>query len=191
MTTYLDKAQFRTALTNFHEETVTSVHLGGSILIRELTALQRMMAQDAAQPAEEGGVPDNYLYKAMLLQMAIVDPASGEPYSDGRRHPQTGELVIDPRTRAPLFTAEESFEFMEGREVLIEGVLQRIVNLSRLLPTDFHRGNPQANGSEQHAGSGVDTAGADAANDGGDEGRAIDLGASHDGDDGESAGQSA
>lgn len=134
---FLTKDQLKQRITELHEIVVSSPWLGGDVLLRELTAAQRMSAADAAQSEVEGDAPNNYLYRAMLLQMMIADPDSGTPYGDRRTHPQTGEPLIDPRTRTPFFTSDEIVELMEGREGPVEELLQRGLGLSRLLPNDF------------------------------------------------------
>lgn len=183
---FLTKDQLRAALTDFHEDIVSSIYLGGDVLIRELTALQRMAANEAAQ--NEGGEPNNYTYRAMLLQMMIVDPQTGTPYADGRRHPETNEPLIDPRTRTTVFTSDEIYDLMEGREVLVDELLTRGLRLSRLLPSDFRRRGVATDTAEHDAGPSTETDATDTGNDGDAQGVVADQREAHDGDDGADAG---
>ena len=164
---FLDKSAILAKLTDFHEETVTSIWLGGDVLIRELTAYERMSAQEACTYTDDSGAPQfNASYhRGMLLQMMIVDPDSGTPYSDGRIDPRTGQPQIDPRTRRALFTSDEIMALMEGREGPVNDLLDRGMRLSRLLPDSFRGRTDAPNGSERDAGSGTETESTDTADD--------------------------
>lgn len=175
---YLSKDEIKQRLFDFHETTVASVWLGGSVLLRELTAGQRLMVNDAAQN-EDGAAPNNAFYRAALLQLMLVDPESGQPYADGRVHPETGQPLIDPRTRTPLFTSDELMDLMDGREGAIDELLSHGLRLSRLLPTDFRNGAAPADATEQHTGSSAEAGPAEYREDGPGEDRATDLGAPH------------
>lgn len=185
---YLSKDEIKQRLFDFHETTVASVWLGGAVLLRELTAGQRLMVNDAAQN-EDGAAPNNAFYRAALLQLMLVDPTSGQPYTDGRVHPETGQPLIDPRTRTPYFTSDELAELMDGREGAIDELLSHGLRLSRLLPTDFRNGTASADAAQHDQGSGAETGATEHREDGAGEDRAADLGAPHDpeaiGDDGD------
>jgi len=124
MADYLSKAALLAALTRTHEKEVDGYFLGGKVLIRELTARQRLIAQQAAQ-AENPDEPDNGLYQAMLIQMCVVDPESGVNGADGR---------IDPRTRTPLFTIEDVRDLMESRWGAVNALIDEITSLAGLGP---------------------------------------------------------
>lgn len=153
--TYLDKAALLAALTNTHEKTIDSPLLGGRILIREITARQRLHAQSAAS-AENELEPDNALYKAMLIQMAVVDPNSGVRDMQGR---------IDPRTRAPLFTVEELLDISNGRVLAIDQLIDEITTLAGLGPAAMFSGGDAPNSSERDAGASIGGVGATAIGD--------------------------
>lgn len=167
MAQYLDKSAILARLTDFHEETVNSPWLGGDVLIRELTAGERMSAQEACTYTDESGAPqfNGTYHRGMLLQMMIVDPNTGEPFADGRRDPRTGAIQIDPRTRTPLFTSDEITILIEGREGPVNALIDRGLRLSRLLPDAFRDRAAPPNGSERNAGSGAEVEPADSIDD--------------------------
>ena len=190
----LSKAEIVRRLTNFHEQEVVSIYLQGTVLLRELTAAQRLQLQEASQGAAEDGtpIPDYYTPRAMELQMMIVDPASGVPYADGRIDPATGQPRIDPRTRVPLFTPDETADLLNGREGAVNELIAAGRALSRLHPDDFHSGTASPNAAQRDTGAGVETRPADRGADAAGQDRALDLGAAHDdqavGDDGDTVG---
>ncbi len=191
---YVSRDQLLTALTDFHEETVTSQWLGGDVLIRELTAYERMMAHEACTTTDENGAPsfNSTWHRGMLLQMMLVDPSTGAPYRDGRIDPRTGQPQIDPRTRAPLFTSDEVLMLIEGREGPVNELLERGFRLSRLLPDSFRNRTESTNGRQRDAGSGAETEPADTAHDARRPVDALDERTAHDdqalGDDGHAVG---
>lgn len=154
---YADKATLLRALTQLHERTVESPMFGGAVLIRELTARQRQNANDAAT-AQDPEQPDNPLYRAMLIQQSVVDPESGTPYADGRRGPD-GDALIDPRTRAMLFTIDEVLVLADGRDQPINDLANTISALSRLGPDAMFSGDSAADGGERDPGAGAEDAG--------------------------------
>lgn len=169
MTTYLTRDELLGALTGVHEKTIRPRLFGGRpILIREITARQRLTAQQAAS-AENPDTPDNALYRAMLIQMAVVDPASGAPYADGRLDPLTGSPAIDPRTRSPLLTLADVEAIADGRDLLIDELVTEIASLAALGPSALKRGHPRADRPQRDAGAGAET-GRDAARADEDEG---------------------
>jgi hypothetical protein len=192
--TFLPKERVLRALTDFHEEPVYSSYLGGYVLMRELSAAERLILQEAATGTAEDGSPtfDTALHRAMLLQLMLVDPTSGRPYADGRQHPTTGEPLIDPRTRTPLFTSDELSTILEGREGACADLINHGLRLSRLLPESFRSGDHAANTAEHDAGSGVSTGGAGSARDADGDADAVGVGTAHDGetlgDDGDAVG---
>lgn len=144
-------------LTDLHEDVVTPALFGGrAVLIRELTARQRMEA-NAAATAADPDTPDNALYQAMLIQMSVVDPRSGTPYADGRRD-ANGEALIDPRTRAPLLTVGDVQAIADGRDLAVTDLVNRIVRLSALGPRAMFRGDLAPDGGERNAGAGAQPA---------------------------------
>lgn len=166
------------ALTSFHELTVNDPLIGAPLLIRELTAHQRLVSQEAAQ-REDGEQPDNNLYQAMLVQMAVVDPASGTPYTDGRIDPRTGQSAIDPRTRRALFNPDDLLELMEAREAPRLLLVTKITALSRLLPAEFSLGDTAADPAQRDAGTGATTSAAGDPGDGTGSSEPADSGAPH------------
>lgn len=152
---YLDKAAFLAALTNTHEKTIDSYFLGGRVLIREITARQRLLAQQAAQ-SENPDEPDNALYQAMLIQMAVVDPETGTADAHGR---------IDPRTRRPLFTVEEIRDLVEARWGAVNALVNEITDLAALGPQAMFSGSDAADSGERDQGSRTEGTGDAAAQD--------------------------
>lgn len=177
---FLSKEKLKAALTDLHEIVFDDPLLEGAVLLRELSAAQRLMVNEAA--AREDGTIDNYLYRAMLLQMMIVDPDSGQPYADGREG-------IDPRTRKPLFDSDEVIELFEGgREIVMTKLLDAGLQLSRLSPADFRSRNAAANTPEPSAGQSAKADETDVRNDAGGEGGPADERETHDGEPSETAG---
>lgn len=142
---YLDKAALLAALTHTHEKIVDAPFLGGKVLVRELTARQRLLAQQAAH-AENPEEPDNAMYQAMLIQMCVVDPDSGIADASGR---------VDPRTRTPLLTVEDVLNIYDARSGAVNGLIEHITSLAGLGPAAMFSGDSQANGSERDAGAGA------------------------------------
>lgn len=135
----LKKADLFRRLTDIHERVVSHYLLGDDgVLIREMTAEQRMQAQEAAN--EDADNPNQALYVAMVLHFCLVDPDSGRLYADGRVGPD-GQPVIDPRTRAPLFTADDIVDLMQGRTLLVEHLFSEATKLSAVGPTALFSGH--------------------------------------------------
>jgi hypothetical protein len=157
MTTYASPAAIRAALLDLHERTLDSpaivAYFGGALLVRELTAGQRLRAGAAAR-VDNPDEPDVGLYNAMLVQMAVVDPASGTPYADGRVG-EDGEPLIDPRTRRPLFAADDLPLLAEARDVPLGAILDTVAELGALAPHHLQGGHPAPDGGERDAGAGA------------------------------------
>lgn len=149
----LTKADLLQRLTDMHERIVADPILLGpdvGVLVRELTAEQRVQAQQAAGQ-EDADNPNEALYRALLMQFCVVDPDSGRPYADGRTNGD-GSPRIDPRTRMPLFTADEIIDLMAGRALLVDKLVNEISSLSALRPTDYKSSGPALNGVQRDAG---------------------------------------
>lgn len=153
---YADKATLLRAITDLHERTIDgdeATHLfGGAVLIRELTARQRDAANTAAL-AENPDQPDNDLYRAMLMQQSVIDPATGTPY-DPPRYDDDGSLLIDPRTRRPLFSVHDVLLLADGRDKRVSALVDLIMALSALGPAPLFRGGATADGAERDQGAG-------------------------------------
>lgn len=146
MTTFISRQELLAALTGTHETIYESDLFGGrAVLIREITGRQRLLANEAAT-AENPDAPDNALYRAMLIQMAVVDPDSGVRGPDG---------AIDPRTRRPLLTVDDVQSIADGRDRAVEQLIDAIVGLSALKPVHLFRRHPAADGGERDAGAGA------------------------------------
>lgn len=149
------KAAVFAALTGLHEKWIKDVPLFGcDILIRELSAKQRTMANDAAT-ADDPENPDNALYRGILIQQCVVNPETGQPYADGRVDEQ-GKPAIDPRTRAPLFTADEVAALVDGRSAAVNRLIDEITALAMVRPLDFKsvHSPPDSGQSGEGAGAG-------------------------------------
>ena len=145
MTTFISRQELLAALTGTHETIYESDLFGGrAVLIREITGRQRLLANEAATQ-ENPDAPDNALYRAMLIQMAVVDPDSGVRGPDG---------AIDPRTRRPLLTVDDVQSIADGRDRAVEQLIDAIVGLSALKPVHLFRRHPAADGDERDAGAG-------------------------------------
>lgn len=137
MPTYITRADLLAALTETHERTITPALFGGrAVLIRELTARQRTAATEAAN-RENPDEPDNTLYRAMLIQMSVVDPETGS--------------ADDPRTRTPLLTIDDILNIADGRHDLIIELTNAIVDLSQAAPRHLFRSDPAPDRAERDA----------------------------------------
>ena len=154
---FADKTTLKRALTHLHEQILDApfalLLFGGAVLIREISARARLAAQEAAN-AESADNPDQVLYWAMLIQQSVVDPQSGQPYADGRTGPD-GQPLIDPRTRTPLFTVDETLEIASGREVAVRELINRITDLSALGQSAMFSGGAPPDGGERDARTGT------------------------------------
>jgi hypothetical protein len=146
---YLSKAAVLHALTSTHEQTVTSAMIGGSVLVRELTARQRQLANDAAT-AENPDAPDQVLFRAMLLHFSLVDPTTGTPGPDG---------TIDPRTRTPLLSIADALDVVDGRQAAVDELIVAITSLAALGPRAFKSAAPPSDALQRDAGAGTDADG--------------------------------
>jgi len=140
----------RSALLTLHERTIDDpravAFFGGPVLVRELTAGQRLRATAAAR-YDNPDEPDVALYNAMVVQLCVVDPASGDPYADGRRD-DAGAPLIDPRTRKPVFAPDDLPALIEARDAPIGLLLDAIFDLGALLPRHTFRSDPTPDGAE-------------------------------------------
>jgi hypothetical protein len=166
MTEFLSKASLLSAIGGLHEKAVSSPLLGGTVLVRELTARQRLIAREAAARENEDEI-DQALYFAMLIQFCVVDPESGTAGPDG---------TVDPATRRPLLTPQEVATLAEGRALVVDLLVGEITSLSALLPVSLQQGDPAPGRGERGAGQGAGTGraaapGAPAAGAGDDDGR--------------------
>lgn len=144
MTTFIARDDLMAVLTATHERVITPALFGGkAVLIREITARQRLMANEAAL-AENPENPDQALYQAMLIQMSVVDPESGTPG--------------DPRTRTPLLSPADVESLAEGREHAVRELFEAIAALAGLGPRWLFRGHSAADGPQRDAGGGAESA---------------------------------
>jgi hypothetical protein len=157
MTTYATPASIRAALLDLHERILDAppsvAYVGGALLVRELTAGQRLRAGAAAR-VDNPDEPDVGLYNARLVQMAVVDPESGTPYADGRTD-DSGQPLIDPRTRRPLFSADDLPLLAEARDVPLGAILDTVAELGALAPHHLQARHPAPHGGERDAGAGA------------------------------------
>jgi hypothetical protein len=151
--TYATPEAIRAALLETHERTLsdpaTLAVFGGPVLIRELTAGQRLRAAAAAR-AENPDEPDMALFDAIRLHLCVVDPASGTPYADGRTD-DAGRPLIDPRTRVPIFSGDDVLALAEGRSAVAALLLDAIDDLSALRPVHLQGRHAAPDGGERDA----------------------------------------
>lgn len=119
--TELTRTAVLSALTTLAESTVDIAALGGPVTIRELSARQRQQAQDAATAADPES-PDNALYRAMVVQMGVIDHA----------------------TQAPLLTPEDVAVLANGRDRVMQRLAVAILELSEALPGHLKSGSDPA-----------------------------------------------
>lgn len=161
MDTFITRDDLLAVLTATHERVITPALFGGkAVLIREITARQRLLANEAAL-AENPDSPDQALYRAMLIQMSVVDPESGTPG--------------DPRTRTPLLSPAEVESIAEGRELAVSELFEAIAALAGLGPRWLFRGHSAADGPQRDAGGGAESP-ADAAREASPDGAGDDDG---------------
>lgn len=115
----LTRADLLAALTTLRVETTDEPLLGGTVTYRELSAAARQLANDAAVAAGGAGDPDNALYRAIVVQLG----------------------VIDPDTHEPLLTGDDVAALRNGRERVIDRLALQILKLSEALPGDLKSGN--------------------------------------------------
>lgn len=151
----------RSALLDIHERVLDEPEIvaffGVPVLIRELTAAQRLRAGAAAR-ADNPDEPDAALYDAMRIQMAVVDPDTGTPYADGRTG-DDGKPLIDPRTRATVFRADDLPALMSGRWAPQALLLDAIDALSALRPVHLQRSYPAPDRPERDTGTSAEGSG--------------------------------
>jgi hypothetical protein len=129
------------------------------VLLREFTARERQAANEAVT-LDNPTDPDQILYRAMLLQRCITDPATGGPYADGRIDLSTGERAIDPRTRTPVFTVEDVQELADGRSILFNVLWDDLLEVAGMSSAAMFSRGDAADGAERNQGAGVEGAGA-------------------------------
>lgn len=168
----MNKYALLSALTGLHERAVDYPAWGiTGILMREFTARERQWAQDAVQAEAGGGDVDQTLYKAMLMQRCLTDPETGRAYADGRTDPTTGQPVIDPRTRTPVFTVDEVNDLVDARAVLFNLLWDNLLELAALGPQAMFSGGSADERAERDAGAGAEGTGEAT---GGDAGQGVD-----------------
>lgn len=137
-------AAIRAALSETHERLVDTPAVvalfGRPVLVRELTAGQRLRATSAVR-ADNPDEPDVALFNAMRLQLCVVDPESGQPYADGRTG-DDGRPLIDPRTRVPVFTPDDLPMLIEARDVPAALLLDAIDDLGAMRSHSLQGGDP-------------------------------------------------
>jgi hypothetical protein len=139
------------ALTAIHEQPLDYPAWGlTGVLLREFTARERQYAQEAVQAEAGEADVDQILFRAMLIQRCITDPATGRPYADGRPGPD-GSPAIDPRTRTPIFTVEEIQEIADGRAIIFNHIWDDLLALAAAAPADLFRGDHEDVSSERDA----------------------------------------
>jgi hypothetical protein len=151
--TYATADALRAALLGLHEQTLAADELtapggltigelfGGALLIRELTARQRL-ACEAAAVQDNPDEPDNALFRALVIQFGVVDPTTGTADAWGR---------VDPRTRVPLLSPEDAAELVEARAVPLQFIAGRILALSGMRAADHQRRHPGDDPAERDA----------------------------------------
>lgn len=144
MTPFLDKAALLGALTGTHEKAV-DVPLVGRVLLREIPARIRIVAQQEARRDDPDQV-DDALYMALMVGHSLVDPDSGTPGPDGR---------IDPRTRRPLLTPEEILLLADGRDLPMRFLFEEAIALAGVAPGALFRGDTRADPPQRDAGAGA------------------------------------
>lgn len=118
-----------------------SAVFGGELLLRELTRLQHRSLLAVANARPEMQRAD--AWNAGIFAAGVMSPTSGDPYPDNRRD-AAGNLLVDPTTRRPMFTADEVLA-LPNRSAVFDEVLrvaQRILDLSEVGPDALKSGDP-------------------------------------------------
>ncbi len=110
------------------ERVVDAPAFGGPLLIRELLRPEYLAAQAFGDAGERDAATGKMLvnqwnWHAAVVAYGLVNGESGEPYADGRRDPETGQVPIDPNTRTPMFTPQEIAAW-PNRSAFEEGLAQ-------------------------------------------------------------------
>lgn len=148
------KTRLRAAMTTLHEEPIDLPTWGlTGALLREFTARERQYAQEAIQTEAGEADVDQVLFRAMLLQRCITDPATGRPYTDGRAGPN-GQPLIDPRTRSPIFSIEDIQELADSRALLFNMLWDKLIALAAAAPISLFPGDRADERAERDAGAG-------------------------------------
>jgi hypothetical protein len=120
------------AMQGIHERPIDYPQWGiTGIILREFTARERQSANEAVT-LDNPDDPDQVLFRAMLIQRCVTDPATGAPYADGRRDLATGQPAIDPRTRAPVFTVDDVKELADGRAALFNTLWDDLLEVAAM-----------------------------------------------------------
>jgi hypothetical protein len=142
------------AMQGIHEKPIDHPQLGiTGIILREFTARERQYANEAVN-ADNPADPDQILYRAMLLQRCLTDPATGKPYADGRIDVSTGQPAIDPRTRTPVFTVADVQELADGRAVLFNTLWDELLEVASMSASAMFSRHSAADGAERDQGAG-------------------------------------
>ena len=134
----MDRATFMQAAVSLHELEVESGPLGlGKVWIRELTARQRVDALEGAYLRDaEGAVLatdqgfnryDDALYRAFLLQAALLDTAGGDP----------------------ILSLEDVAELAERGRDCLRTLSQEVLNLSWLSKEDLFRSRQETDNRQR------------------------------------------
>jgi hypothetical protein len=147
------------AMQNVHERLIDYPQWGiTGVLLREFTARERQAANEAVN-LDNPDNPEQILYRAMLLQRCITDPATGTPYADGRIDLSTGEKAIDPRTRTPVFTVADVTELADGRAMLFNTLWEELLEVAAMSSAAMFSRDQTADRSERDQGAGAEGAG--------------------------------
>lgn len=142
-TAYLTREQYLDRATALLEEDYTSILLGGTVRIRELTGKQRVDAYAAAPERDDEGEPtgatDEAMFRAVVIQQGTIDPT-------------TGDLLLTPGDVPRLATM--------GREALREHA-SAILALSAMTSEALFRGDTAPDAAEQTADAGAAAGAAD------------------------------
>lgn len=141
------------AFQGVHERAIDYPQWGiTGILLREFTARERQAANEAVM-LDNAADPDQILYRAMLLQRCITDPATGTPYADGRIDLSTGQAAIDPRTRNPVFTVEDVQALADGRSILFNTLWDELLEVAAMSGGAMFSRGGATNGGERDQGA--------------------------------------
>lgn len=148
------------AFQTIHERPIDYPQFGVTgVVLREFTARERQYANEATlldAPAD----PDQILFRAMLLQRCMTDPATGTPYADGRLDSATGEQAIDPRTRKPVFTVDDVTELADSRAALFNTLWEDLLGVAALDSAAMFSRDHAPDGGERNARAGAQGTGA-------------------------------
>lgn len=121
--TYLSRDQLLRNLTTLAERDLDVPALVGTVHLIELTGKQRQEASRAARlgtDADGNDEFDNNLFRAVIVQMGVVDP----------------------ETKQPVFSPADVEALRDGRHEAINTVATAILELSEMLPVHLKSGDP-------------------------------------------------